>query len=70
MNLRRLRSYLLLTLRDVSLGTGLTPERISAFEWGKVKPNPVEQASLMSFYRSSWQTIAEDERKNLQLREN
>ena len=59
----RIRKFLDLTQRAVSLGTGIAIGRISAFERGACRLNPAEEGVLRSFLRTRLEIALEADRE-------
>jgi len=59
-NLRRIRGFLLLALRDVELATGVPAYRLSKAEWGRIQLNEAEQNALERFYEARWRMATQD----------
>ncbi len=58
---RRVRLFCQLTVRIVSLATGVSESRIAQIETGRREPNPTEARLIESFLRAKLKMILESE---------
>jgi transcriptional regulator with XRE-family HTH domain len=61
-NIRRLRNFLGLTQADVAAATGISVNRLSGGENGRLRLNPTEKRALEEFYKARMRMLAEANR--------
>jgi len=60
LQMRRLRAFLLLSLRDVEGATGVSAERLSKAERGLIVLNATETRCVQHFYEARYQMAQEE----------
>jgi transcriptional regulator with XRE-family HTH domain len=59
MDIRRIRNFLGLRQSDVCNATGISINRLSGAENGRLRLNPTEKRALEEFYRARMRMLAE-----------